>query len=141
MKYNVYLFLYVAQMIYVDDDVLTMIMMMMYDVDVDDDVQVIQQLSKIHPASPPPKRSIVEASNVAENKLRALLKSGIDLNKLYSQYDVNRTGKMMKCCSCLQKSEQKNDDGDDDAQDDYDVEVLMIMTILMTILRRRRMIK
>ena len=93
-----YLCLHVAQIMMMSDDAGDGDDDGMVVDDDDDDVQVIQQLSKIHPVSPPPKRSIVEASNVAENKLRALLKSGIDLNKLYSQYDVNRSGKMIGCC-------------------------------------------
>jgi Ca2+-binding EF-hand superfamily protein len=57
-------------------------------------LKVLDQLSKLQVATKKPKRSIKETSQIAEAKLKSLVDNGVDLQKFYSQYDVNRTGRV-----------------------------------------------
>lgn len=57
-------------------------------------MRVLDQLSKIPGTQKRPKRSVQETSAIAQAKLKSLAASGIDLQRFYNQYDVNRTGKV-----------------------------------------------
>lgn len=58
-------------------------------------VRVMDHLSRI-PESPnkKPVREVEQTVELAKNKLAMLEKKGVDLNKFYSKYDVDRTGKV-----------------------------------------------